>query len=48
MYAINNILNVVDSVGYGRLAYAYNVAKEEGLFDAIKYLEAVLDGVYLY
>ena len=42
------MLNVVDSVGYGRLAYIYNVAKEERLFDAIKYLEAVLDGVCLY
>ena len=48
MYAIDNILNVVDSVGYGRLVYVYNVAKEEGLFDAIEYLEAVLDGVCLY
>ena len=42
------MLNVVDSVGYSYLAYTYNVAKEEGLFDAIEYLEAVLDGVCLY
>ena len=48
MYTIDDILNIVDSVGYSRLAYIYNVAKEEGLFDAIKYLEAVLDGVCLY
>ena len=48
MHAIDDMLNVVDGVGYGRLAYVYNVAKEEGLFDAIEYLEAVLDGVCLH